>query len=288
MAIDGDTDGEVKRVLLPLALVAVAGLLSACGVRSTVDPVASAASKSQQAGGVKVDMTIAVDAAGRSFTMGGSGTFDSDEGQMTFDMSSLLQASHMPAGAGTDMKEIYLKENGDPVVYMEMPFLAGMVPGGKTWIRLDLERLGSAAGVDFNQLLGQSNQNPAQSLDMLRAAGQVTEIDSDEIAGVPVTKYHATVDLNKALALRGISASAIQRLLDAGAPTDVPVDVWIGKDDGLVRRLQISYDLTESGRSVSTQLTLDLSDWGTDVSVQAPPADQVFDATDLATNANKS
>jgi hypothetical protein len=68
----------------------------------------------------------------------------------------------------------------------------------------------------------------------------------------------------------------------------VPVDVWIGKDDGLVRRLQISYDLTESGRSVSTQLTLDLSDWGTDVSVQAPPADQVFDATDLATNANKS
>jgi hypothetical protein len=132
------------------------------------------------------------------------------------------------------------------------------------------------------------NQNPAQSLDLLRAAGQVSQIGSDTIDGVAVTQYHATVDLNKALQLRGVSQAGIRRLLEFGAPTDIPIDVWIGKSDGLVRKLQMNYDLTQSGRPVSTLTTLNLSDWGTDVSVKAPPPDQVFDATDLVTGANKS
>jgi hypothetical protein len=41
----------IRRILLAAALAALAGALTACGVRNSVDPVASAATKTQEAGG---------------------------------------------------------------------------------------------------------------------------------------------------------------------------------------------------------------------------------------------
>ena len=62
-----------RRVLLALALGVLAGSLTACGVRNTIDPVAAAATKSQDAGGYKTTMSITVSADGRELTMAGEG-----------------------------------------------------------------------------------------------------------------------------------------------------------------------------------------------------------------------
>jgi hypothetical protein len=45
----------------------------------------------------------------------------------------------------------------------------------------------------------------------------------------------------------------------------------------------MSYDQTVTGVTTSTSMTMNMSDYGTDVNISAPPADQVFDATELAT-----
>jgi hypothetical protein len=66
------------------------------------------------------------------------------------------------------------------------------------------------------------------------------------------------------------------------------VDVWIGDDDGLVRQIRMSYDAGQNGQQGSVLLTMTMTDWGTDVSVDAPPDDQVFDATELAATFGKS
>ncbi len=66
---------------------------------------------------------------------------------------------------------------------------------------------------------------------------------------------------------------------------EMPMDIWIG-DDGLVYR----YVVDLAGDTVETTpgegfermvMTFEMFDWGEDIDVEAPPADQVTDASEL-------
>ena len=63
----------------------------------------------------------------------------------------------------------------------------------------------------------------------------------------------------------------------SGVSTQVPIDVWIGVDDGYVHRVRITYETTANAESVSGEMTITMSDWGTDVSIGKPDAGEVFD-----------
>ncbi len=251
-------------------------------MKSTLDPVAEAATKSTSAGGVRVSMKATFSSGAQSGGMTAEGVFDQDEGELTFDLSSLMPGSPQAAALG-EMRMLYVKEDGHTILYVGMPFLASVLPDGKTWLKADVDRAAKLMGLDMNQLLGQSTQNPADTLALLRATGTVEKAGSDVIDGTPVTLYHATIDLVKAAALKGVPQSALDRLAAAGVSTQLPVDVWIGNDDGLVRQIRMAYDASSNGQPASMLLTMTMSDWGTDVSVDPPSDDQVFDATELAT-----
>ena len=270
-----------RRIGLVLAVLGISVALTACGVEKTVDPVASAATKTEQAGGVKMAMTVNTSVAGKSFAITATGAFDQGQGELTMDLGSLLGSVGLPAGSGGDIELIFVKENGDSVIYAQFPFLASRLPGGKNWIRIDLETIGQKLGVDINQLIGQAAQSPAQALDMLRASGDVQKVGSATIDGVATTEYKGAIDLTKAAKLGGVPDSVIQRLADAGAPTSLPVEVWVGDADGFVRRIDLNESATKDGQTVATDVTVYLSDYGTTVSVSAPPADQVVDLSDL-------
>ncbi len=270
----------VRRIALALVVLGATAGLAACGVSKAIDPVAAAATKTEQAGGEKMAMTITITAAGRTSTITAEGAFDHQQGELTMDMSGLAQGSGITASALGAIKVLYLEESGDPVVYMQFPSLAGTLPSGKSWIRVDLQTAGRKLGLDFNQLMSQSSQNPAQALDLLRASGDVHEVGPATVDGVATTEYSGTVDLTRAAKLGGISDAAIQQLVDAGVPTDVPVEVWIG-DDGFVRKLDLTEQLTAGGQSASVDLAVELSDYGTPVTVTAPPADEVLDTSAL-------
>lgn len=277
----------MRRALLILAALAVTGALTACGVRSTVDPVAAAATKSEKAGGYKLTMTTKMSAAGVNGSITAQGTFDGQAGQMDMDMSDLLKSSGAPAGTDATMSAIFLKEGGDPVMYMRFGFLAGQLPAGKTWMRIDMEKAGKGLGVDFNQLTGGAAQNPTSALDLLRSSSDFSEVSKETIDGVRTTHYHGIVDLEKAAAAGGAASAAIQRLVQMGAPTQYPMDVWVD-DTGLIRRFTQSYNQELGGKSVSLETTMDMSDYGLPVNVSAPPADEVFDATALAAQGAQS
>jgi len=64
-------------------------------------------------------------------------------------------------------------------------------------------------------------------------------------------------------------------------PTGVdsgPFDIWVGKDDGYVRRVQFSTTYKSKPQS---NITMDLSDFGKDVTVTVPSAAETADATTL-------
>jgi len=59
--------------------------------------------------------------------------------------------------------------------------------------------------------------------------------------------------------------------------TSFPVDVWID-GDGLPRRFEIDIEIPGKG---SVKESIDYTDFGADVSIDAPPADQVQSMADF-------
>jgi hypothetical protein len=269
----------MRRVLLAVAMLAVTGVLTACGVSSTVDPVAAAATKTEKAGGYHVEINSTVTSGGIDVRIHGQGSFDDNGGELDMDMSQTFKSLSTPPAAEMTMKTVYLIEDGDPVMYMKFGGLP--MPGGKSWVRVDLEKAGKAMGVDFSQLMSGANQNPTQSLDMLKGAGDFTRVGTDDLQGVETTHYHGTVDLQKAAGSHNAAAAGIQSLIDLGAPSQYPVDVWIDAA-GYIRQYQTVFNETSNGKATTVAMTMDISDYGTAVNVSAPPADQVLDVTDQA------
>jgi hypothetical protein len=266
--------------MVALALVCAAAVVAGCGVQKTLDPVASAAAKTENAGGVKLAMTVGVTADGKTFNVTANGVFDKDQGDLTMDLSDALGAAGLNGADGSVVLR-YVQEGGDPVMYLNMPFLSSRLPTGQSWVRLDLEKAGKSLGVDLDQLMGQAGQNPSDVLDLLRASGSVQEVGTETVNGDSTTHYTATIDLAKAAGVVGDRAQQlVQSLIAQGAPSSIPVDVWVG-DDGLVRKLTMDESLSAQGQPAEVTLDLELSDYGTEVNVTAPPADETLDLTSL-------
>jgi hypothetical protein len=284
----------LRRTVSSLAAAALAVALAlslvACGgVSETLDPVASAADKSSDAGSFRVEIDASFTAGGKSGGFVANGVFDEDEGELTVDASELLQ--QLPGGLGggdAQMKLIVTKEDDRPVIYLNFPAAMSVLPGGMGWIKADVEKAASLAGGNTGQLLGLSGQNPKALLELLGKSGTVVEVGRDTIDGAAVTHYRVDVDLKKALEQQGAPPEALAALIASGASTEVPVDVWIGVDDGYVHRVALSYGATVNGQDLSAEMTLTLSDWGTDVSIDVPPDDQVLDITALAEKLGKA
>jgi hypothetical protein len=171
-------------------------------------------------------------------------------------------------------------------LYARLPgSLLARLSHGRKWISVDLTALSQHGDGSFQQLLTDSPSDPTAMLGFLRGAGgTVTKVGQDTIDGVPTTHYN--VDLNLDRAARGQS-SATQRSIHVleqqlGSHT-LPAQVWID-DQGQVRRIMLHETLkgtADSARNgnVTVDVTATLSDFGTPVTITAPPADQTADLT---------
>jgi hypothetical protein len=262
--------------LAVVVLLAIAGA-AVLALSKSADPVSAAITKSEDAGGAKLALTVtADDGSGQPVTVTAGGLFDQSDADITIDASG-LPANAGLAGASGPIEVRYLQENGDPVVYANVPRLASFIPGGKSWVKLDLAQAAQKLGVKLPGTASAATQNPGQLLDLLRSVGSVETVGAETVDGAPTTHYRATIDLTEAASNLGAEEQAlVSHLIANGAPTSIPVDVWIG-DDGLVHKLTFN----ESVGGHSGGLTLDISDYGTPVTVTAPDANDTLDATGL-------
>jgi hypothetical protein len=238
---------------------------------SAAQAVAEAGARTQAAESARIAFEATISGGAANGTISGEGEFAGRQGRMTMDMSGL--AGGQIAGR---MEMIF----DELVFYMKFPaeMMQG-IPGGKEWIKFDLSQLGEQGGVDFRQLMQLSGTDPSQSLDLLRAASDdFREIGEEEVRAVPTTHYSGTIDLEKVAEQAPPGArEAYQQLLEASSQTKVPVDVWID-EDGLTRRVR--YEQTMADGS-TMNLTQEYYDFGVEVDVSPPPADEVLDITDL-------
>jgi hypothetical protein len=267
----------MRRVLPALLLLPVlAFLASGCGSGSalSLDPVASAATKTQHAGTFHFDFKASIGLFGQQLQFSGSGVSDTANGaaQLTMDFSGLPAAL---TKNGSTVEAIIV----DKTMYVKLPFLNAHVPTGKAWMKVDLAQAARASGGSLSSF---DDADPQQWLRQLLVSSDTQKLGTDTVQGEQMTHYSLRIDLSKLAQVPADKRAAVQ-----GAPAQldmkkIPVDVWVDSQ-GLVRRESISSTLGKaaSGNS-SLTLTMNMSDFGTTSSITAPPADQVFDATKLA------
>jgi hypothetical protein len=287
----------MRRAKAAAGALAVAGALAAavvsvsgCGAAATLDPVARAAEVTSQQPGARISLSMQLSSPSLSsgpLAITATGYVDARDkmGVMNMDLSRVPGISTL-SGNGT--AQIVFQY---PVIYMDMPFLAGKLPEGKTWMKLDIRAAAQAAGVDSSQLGSFDQMDPSQFLSYLRASsGGVVSFGSETIDGTTTTHYHATLQLSDIVGrLPGDEQAAVraglEKLGEAGA---IPVDVWVDSL-GRVRREQLAIGAgAPAGAPVSGTITIDYKSFGAIPPIVAPPASEVFDATAAADAALKN
>src|SRR4051812_41465631 len=117
-----------KWIAVAVVVLGVSAALVGLGLQKGISPVASAATKSENAGGAKVALTVGVESSKGSFTVSANGVVDKGQADIPTDLSQVLAAGGLPAGDGA-VELRYLQESGDPVLYVNAPVLATMIPG---------------------------------------------------------------------------------------------------------------------------------------------------------------
>lgn len=266
-------NATLRRTVAALALsaAAVTGLV-ACGNDDAPKPAAAAAP-----GGSPTATTGPVDAAELASAMTAAYA-DVTSARVAFDVEGVAGGEvggegvvSYDADAGTGpavgltvdaMGQSIELRVVDGVIYLGGP-LAAMLGGGSPWVGLDLSTVDlSSLGVDPGQLAGAFD--PQQLVAALGSAADVERDGEETVDGETLERYTVTVD-----------PSALAELVpDAGAalPTE-PVELTALLDDA-DRLRQLATDLPlPTGETAS--LTLRLWDYGTDATVEAPPAADV-------------
>jgi len=252
------------RMMRAAAGVAAAGLIVAgCGqgAATTIalaegkgggeDLFAAMAKAQQEAGSYRFEMTMGVEGT----EISGSGGASVGSGPTDQAMSMTMS---MPGGMGDFETRVV-----GTTIYMSTGMFG--VPGDDQWVVLD-----SQGDDPFSQMLGDVDDLLAgadlqsqfsEYSDMM----EVEEVGSDTVDGTDVTEYAVTTDVEAALEMMGMSDQM---------PEDVELDEvtysLFVDDDALTRMVRSDFG------DVGT-MEMRFFDYGEDVTVEEPPADQQTD-----------
>lgn len=265
-------------------LIAIsAGLLlfaGACGSEEASEAqkaLERAAVTTQEAGTARVDMDGSFAFAGASTPPGTSDIEMHMDGVM--DLSGELghftmTFSGLPQGLETNLGDLEFEMIIDgETLYIRAPFLASALPGDEPWLKQDVSEV---AGSQFTQ-----QTDPTQTLAYLQGVSEdVEEVGTDEIRGVETTHYRGTINLEDALEeAPEDQREQVEAMLELVDIETFPMNVWID-NEGRLRRFDMELDAAskEEDLGVKLSMTMDLYDFGVEVDVEPPPANQVQDA----------
>lgn len=294
----------MRKTTLVAAGAALVLTLTACsGNSGTAEPAAAGGQTQAESKGLASPFTDAVQLASASkqgteksksakFTMEGSaagqkltasGAIAMDETDTKFSMTSTA------AGQTTEMRLV------DKVMYIKLPAEEQKQVGtDKTWAKISADGndpLSQAMSGVLSQSAEQSD--PSKMLDQVSKAGRIISSDQTELNGQKVNHYKVELDVAKAIdQFTGqVPAAERDKLTDMlkGKDVKIPAELWLDKDNLPV---QVTMDQGPMMQALGApagdaKMTMKYSDWGTQVDVTAPPADQVVDLGELLKKAGR-
>jgi hypothetical protein len=114
----------------------------------------------------------------------------------------------------------------------------------------------------------------------------VEKLGEEEVRGAKTTHYRATVSLREVANQVPEQKRNIERVIEVSGIEKVPTEVWID-GGGRVRRMKLDYEEMQfaPGQKGDMEMTMELFDFGVEVDVEAPSANQVMDLTELVNEA---
>lgn len=244
-------------------------------------PVALAvATTNRQTGGLAFAMKGTVNTGGQAVPLSARGVFDRESQRGAFTTKTKFGSKTFTVRQIADKQLLYLRS----------PVFAGKLPGGKSWLKIDVAEAARVPGLDLDALgVSGPSQDPVQGLDYLQGAGTAKRVGAAKVNGVATTHYRAQVNLKHAArSAKGAAKRSIDRLVSSlGGRTMLPIDVWIDGDN-LIRRQQVKYSATAGGARSAFDITTDYTAYGAKLDAQAPADGDTFDGLESLKAAAKA
>ena len=247
-----------------LAFFALTLLGSGCG-GADGSLLATAVRNTEDAGGAEVAFQMEIELPGQAqpIVMAGSGVEDAKNRR-----ASLTFEGPPPIGRMDVVQE-------DLVMYMRSAMFSGQF-GGKEWMKMDLEAIGSSMGLDMSEL--PTVQTASDQLRMLESASDgMTEVGTETVRGAETTHYSATVDVKR--------LPNGERIAELSGLEEMPVDVWIDGEER-IRRMEVEQAMNAGGVQMSMHMAAEYVRFGVPVDVDVPDDDEVFDVGDMMGSAS--
>jgi hypothetical protein len=277
----------VRGGAVAVASLVLPALLAGCGSSPTTPlaVVQAAAAETAGADTARVTMTMEPDGlltGDSAIKAEGAMDFAANRGRISMDLGTI--------SGGLIPGEVEYLFDGTAVYFRLPTALTGALPASKPWLRLDFDDVGDELGFDLEGIEQFRSNDPTAMLHYLRGSGEVTEVGNEEIRGVVTTRYQATLDLTKARdqVPEGARGAYDQARAQLGVDT-LPAEIWVD-DEGRMRKLALTVDYSKAENpdgsprdlgKLRMTMTMELYDFGADVDVSPPPADQVGDLKTL-------
>jgi hypothetical protein len=250
-----------------------AGALAGCGQTSKPSSGTQTSSKpnvlAQLASDVKgsllksADTTAAATSVTLTFTGTSAGKKVSGSGLVSFSPAKM----EMTVDDGTAKTTIRFI---DKIIYVQVPVDQRAEMQGKSWMKLD----GSKAAGSGTTTQQYRDIDPVKQIRTLLAGDNVSVVGQEDVNGAPTVHYLAKVPLAKYLGQVDASArKAIEKLFSTAGTTEMSVDAWVD-EQYRPRRIHILL-------GSQADLTMNYTDYGKPVQIEAPPAKDTIDFAGL-------
>jgi hypothetical protein len=253
---------------LLLVLVVVNSLLNSGGESPfNPNPVAAAAERARAVPGMRFAMTMRVTSESSTpMTASGKGTYNGET-----NLAEVAYSGTTSHGPGLTFKAIL----GESAWYFDYPSLAGKMPEGKEWFKLE----GFPAQSDQSML---GVESPDEMLETVGAAGTVRRTGHVKVRNKQTTRYRLTLPASEVLNLLRSEGKVetAEQLESAAVQLVGPIRIEAFIDgNGILRRVRTASTITMVGKMATTAAQMDFFDFGIKPDIQVPSDSQVYDVT---------
>lgn len=254
---------------LLLILVVVNSLLSSGDSESPFNPnpVAAAAERTAEVPGMRIEMTMQVESEGTPpVTITGDGVYNGET-----NLAEVLYEGTTSQGQQLEFDAIL----GESAWYFRYFKSTAEMPEGKQWMKIE--------GLPGQQDMSTPGvASPGESLQMLSGSGTVRRLGHATVEHAQTTRYQVTQ--TPAEIVEALRSQGKDELADAfeGVSSQivgsVRTEVFISKDK-VVRRLRTVSTTIADGKTVTTKMRMDFSDFGIKPNIVIPDDSRVYDIT---------
>jgi hypothetical protein len=256
---------QAAGVLSLLLILVVVNALLRSG-ENPLNPVAAAAGRTEDVGGLRFTMKIVKTSEAHSPEIGrGAGALNAE--------TNRARAFYtVPTPEGTIARvEAVIEEDA---IYFRSPMFDAKLPPGRKWVKMN--------PLEHHSESSMPGESPDTSLEMMGASDSVHLSGHRRVRGVQTRRYVTRFEMAEiAGKLRSEGQDELAESCERFAQEAVgPVRAEAFVDDeGLLRRIGIEMTTIAEGPAETADMTMDFFDFGAHPDVQPPPSSEVFDMT---------